>query len=83
MGQCQPFSIAHPKPPVRFPSDQAIRLRIANGKIRPVADVLKVRLHAARTKVGNFLRHQDSAGALNFWKSLEVCRTVRVGFHRT
>ena len=36
---------------------------------RPVADVLKVRLHAARTKVGNFLRHQDRAGALNFWKA--------------
>ena len=49
---------------------------------RPVADVLKVRLHAARTKVGNFLRHQDRAGALNCWKSLEVCRTVRVGFRR-
>ena len=31
---------------------------------------------------GNFLRHQDRAGALNFWKSLEVCRTVRVGFRR-
>jgi hypothetical protein len=32
--------------------------------------------------MGNFLRHQGSAGALNFWKSLELCRTVRVGFHR-
>src|ERR1700733_14412945 len=29
---------------------------------------LQVRLHAARTKMGNFLRHQGSAGALNFWK---------------
>ena len=49
---------------------------------RAVADVLKVRLHATRTKAGNFLRRQDRAGALNFSKSLEVCRMVRVGFRQ-
>ena len=59
-----------------------IGINIARDRSRPVADVLKIRPQPSRTKVGNFLRHLDMAGALNFWKNPQVCRMVRVGLHR-
>jgi hypothetical protein len=84
-------SANHPRPPydglrtmsaIWTPGNTAQRPTWARSGHSFVRANLQVRLHAARTKMGNFLRHQGSAGALNFWKSLELCRTVRVGFHR-
>ena len=39
IGQCQPFSTAHPKPPVRFPPRAVIHWRSANGRSRPMSVV--------------------------------------------